>query len=168
MRVPDYMVEAVAYQASYGFIPESIKEKLTPDELDAVMEVANMVREEKKGLVYCGICGKGSFTKRGFFLHLMRVHSDDIKTLLAKVLEELPSIPTDERKRKEIEIEVVDFIPLDEIKELAFMCPGKLELELTTEGGGGGGACSANGVLKVYCNGKLIKKYVARETVEMY
>ncbi len=33
---------------------------------------------DKDGLLYCGICKRGTFTKRGLYLHLLRVHRDEI------------------------------------------------------------------------------------------
>ncbi len=34
------------------------------------------------GALYCGLCKKGPFTKRGLYLHLVRRHRYDIKQLI--------------------------------------------------------------------------------------
>lgn len=34
------------------------------------------------GVLYCGLCRKGPFTKRGLYLHLVRRHRYDIKQLV--------------------------------------------------------------------------------------
>jgi len=34
------------------------------------------------GVLYCGICKKGPFTRRGLYLHLVRRHRYDIKQLI--------------------------------------------------------------------------------------
>lgn len=34
------------------------------------------------GVLYCGLCRKGPFTKRGLYLHLVRRHRYDIKQLI--------------------------------------------------------------------------------------
>lgn len=34
------------------------------------------------GTLYCGLCRKGPFTKRGLYLHLVRRHRYDIKQLI--------------------------------------------------------------------------------------
>ena len=39
------------------------------------------------GLIYCGLCRKGPFTKRGMYLHLIRIHRFEIKTLICDELE---------------------------------------------------------------------------------
>ena len=55
---------------------------------EAAERVAKMLISEKKGLKYCAICAKGPFTKRGLYLHFMRVHKEDVKALLEKELEQ--------------------------------------------------------------------------------
>ncbi len=56
---------------------------LKHDELqEALVRVSARLISEKKGLLRCGLCGKGPFTKRGLYLHLMRVHADEIQELL--------------------------------------------------------------------------------------
>ena len=51
--------------------------------------VAKILVTEKRGLKYCSICAKGPFTKRGLYLHFMRVHKEDVRLLLEKELEQL-------------------------------------------------------------------------------
>ena len=83
------LIEAVALLAArIEDLPEGVSER----ELEVAKRVAELIREERKGLVYCGICTKGSFTKRGFYLHLMRVHKEDIKILLEKELGKLKEV----------------------------------------------------------------------------
>jgi len=50
--------------------------------LNTINKVANWVTEDRNGLLWCRLCRKGSFTKRGLYLHLVRVHSYEIKTLI--------------------------------------------------------------------------------------
>ncbi|ABU81605.1 hypothetical protein [Ignicoccus hospitalis] len=82
----DRLADIAIRIASRMRIREELLEGVSQEELEAAKRVAEMVREERKGLVYCAICAKGSFTKRGFYLHLMRVHKDDIKVLLEREL----------------------------------------------------------------------------------
>jgi len=44
--------------------------------------------KSKNGLLYCNLCGKGPFTKRGAYLHLMRMHKYEMKTLILQELRE--------------------------------------------------------------------------------
>jgi len=37
---------------------------------------------EKNQHLRCGLCNKGPFTKRGLYLHLMRVHKEDILKMI--------------------------------------------------------------------------------------
>ncbi len=83
------LVQLVIRKASGMRIDEEMWTKLSEAERKAVENVVELIKVTKKGLIYCGICGKGSFTRRGFYLHLMRVHKEDIQLLLEKELEEL-------------------------------------------------------------------------------
>lgn len=50
------------------------------------MVVATHVSREVNGLIYCNLCSKGPFTKKGMFLHITRVHRDEVKALLEQEL----------------------------------------------------------------------------------
>ena len=82
------LAEIAIRMASKMRIRDELLEEVSERELEAARRVAELIREERRGLVYCGICAKGSFTKRGFYLHLMRVHKEDVKVLLEKELAE--------------------------------------------------------------------------------
>jgi hypothetical protein len=42
----------------------------------------------KNNTMRCGLCGRGPFTKRGLYLHLIRVHRDDILGLIDELIEQ--------------------------------------------------------------------------------
>jgi hypothetical protein len=42
--------------------------------------------EESNNLLYCKICNRGPFTKKGLYLHLLRLHKDEIKAMLEEEL----------------------------------------------------------------------------------
>ena len=44
----------------------------------AIRNVALQLRYYKRGLLYCPLCMRGPFTKNGYYLHLIRVHEDDM------------------------------------------------------------------------------------------
>jgi len=48
----------------------------------AVDSVASVLITTKNEHLRCGICGRGPFTKRGLYLHLIRVHYNDILKLI--------------------------------------------------------------------------------------
>ena len=53
---------------------------------NASQKVAFWLVEQKDSLLYCKLCGKGPFTKKGLYLHLTRLHKDEIKGLLVEEL----------------------------------------------------------------------------------
>ncbi len=73
-------------------IREELLDSLDEEAMKTVEEMAKLLVQEKRGLKYCGLCGKGPFTKKGLYLHLMRVHKDDIKALLEKEMSQAISL----------------------------------------------------------------------------
>lgn len=54
-----------------------------------VNSIGEKLVSEKNSHLRCGLCGKGPFTKRGLFLHLLRVHKADIIEMLDKKYREV-------------------------------------------------------------------------------
>ncbi len=44
------------------------------------------IAKESGGTFWCRLCDKGPFTKRGFYLHLIRVHYGDLQYLVEEEL----------------------------------------------------------------------------------
>ncbi len=55
----------------------------------AVGTVATTIVTEKNGHLRCGLCGKGPFTRRGLYLHLIRIHGNEILSMVEEKYEEL-------------------------------------------------------------------------------
>ena len=53
-----------------------------------VNHVASRLVILKNNHIRCGICGKGPFTKRGLYLHMIRIHVNDILKMIDDALEE--------------------------------------------------------------------------------
>jgi hypothetical protein len=53
----------------------------------AVGLVSSRIIDDRDGHIYCGICGRGPFTKRGFYLHLIRMHGEEIYDMIIKEYE---------------------------------------------------------------------------------
>jgi hypothetical protein len=51
-----------------------------------IMRVANQAVIVRNGLLYCKLCRKGPFTKRGMYLHLVRVHRYELKVMITEEL----------------------------------------------------------------------------------
>jgi len=54
-----------------------------------VNSISEKLVSEKNNHLRCGLCGKGPFTKRGLFLHLLRIHKADIIEMLDKKYREV-------------------------------------------------------------------------------
>ncbi|EZQ10796.1 MULTISPECIES: hypothetical protein [Acidianus] len=65
----DEVVKAV------GFSSKSMAERV-------IDKVSFWLSYENNHLLYCKLCNKGPFTKRGLFLHLTRLHRQEIKAML--------------------------------------------------------------------------------------
>ena len=55
---------------------------LYPVMREVVGKVSTSIVTVKNNLPRCNICGKGPFTRRGLYLHLIRVHRYDIMSML--------------------------------------------------------------------------------------
>jgi len=49
---------------------------------EAVVNVALRVAEPRDRVLYCSLCGRGPYTRRGLYLHLKRVHPHEILELV--------------------------------------------------------------------------------------
>ena len=75
------IVEGVALIASKISEPESFNTPLLAKHyLLAVREVGLRLRTGEP--IYCVLCGRGPFTRKGYYLHLKRIHSEDILDLV--------------------------------------------------------------------------------------
>lgn len=62
----------------------------------AVDRIVDNLVTERGNHLRCGLCGKGPFTKRGLFLHLIRVHRSDIIEMVEKKYREVYEESLDE------------------------------------------------------------------------
>jgi len=53
-----------------------------------VDSISSKLITEKNNHLRCGLCGKGPFTKRGLYLHMMRIHFNDILGLVDEKIKE--------------------------------------------------------------------------------
>ncbi|MCY0859131.1 MAG: hypothetical protein OWQ54_01740 [Sulfolobaceae archaeon] len=52
--------------------------------LKVIDRVAFWLSQEENNILYCRLCNKGPFTKKGLYLHLLRLHRDEIKYMLSE------------------------------------------------------------------------------------
>ena len=90
--VVDKLVEYVARRASGLSTRHSLESIVGPSTAsmikDRVERIALFIAKQRNGALWCRLCGKGPFTKRGFYLHLIRVHPLDIRYMLEDELHE--------------------------------------------------------------------------------
>ncbi|MCE4612722.1 MAG: hypothetical protein F7C07_02675 [Desulfurococcales archaeon] len=48
----------------------------------AVRNIGMQLRSVREGLLFCALCKRGPFTKKGYFLHLTRIHYSEILQLV--------------------------------------------------------------------------------------
>jgi len=82
----------VAIRMAVGFKVRNFKLKTTPSSFESVIGKAleSTSRQLSKlicGELYCGLCGKGPFSRKGLYLHLLRVHRYEVKSLIAEELQ---------------------------------------------------------------------------------
>ncbi|ALU12088.1 hypothetical protein EYM_00045 [Ignicoccus islandicus DSM 13165] len=99
----DLLVEYTIRLATHMRIRDELN-NLDYAQKEVAEKVAKLIVSEKRGLKYCSICAKGPYTKRGLYLHFMRVHKDDVKALLLQELEMLPRNEESETVKNSIEV----------------------------------------------------------------
>jgi len=77
--------KALSLPYSLDGVPASLREA-AEQALETI--AAELTVTDEKGILRCGICGKGPFTRKGLYLHLRRIHIDAIEDYVGKVFEE--------------------------------------------------------------------------------
>jgi len=84
------IVELIA-RAAAG-LKYDVKEYIASESIAAILdslisELTKTIVEENEGVIRCGLCGRGPFTRKGLYLHLKRVHARQIEELVLLELE---------------------------------------------------------------------------------
>jgi len=82
----------VAIRMAVGFKLRNFKLKTTPSSFENVIgkaleRTSRHLSRVVSGELRCGLCGKGPFTKKGLYLHLLRIHRYEVKSLIAEELQ---------------------------------------------------------------------------------
>lgn len=81
-RVPVKLVEGVAKIASRLSEPEDLDIPVAPRLAVAAAKNVGIQLRPPEDSIYCVICRRGPFTKRGYYLHLVRVHGSLIRQMI--------------------------------------------------------------------------------------
>lgn len=57
--------------------------------VDRSMEKIALTLVKRNGGLWCNLCNKGPFTKRGLYLHLIRVHVKDIEFMVREEIKRI-------------------------------------------------------------------------------
>ncbi len=85
-----YHVAEVVIRGAIGFDYKSAMSFLPPSIHNIVINLIDTLRpqliRETPPTLYCGLCGRGPFTRKGLYLHLKRVHIDLVSQLVREEL----------------------------------------------------------------------------------
>ncbi|MCX8184442.1 MAG: hypothetical protein RMI56_06160 [Sulfolobales archaeon] len=86
----------VVIRVAVGFKIRNFRLKTTSPLFEEV--VSKAIKHSSKYIVrtsdnqlYCNICGKGPYTRKGMYLHFLRMHKYEIKNIIREELRELES-----------------------------------------------------------------------------
>ncbi|MEM0065957.1 MAG: hypothetical protein QXT76_04900 [Sulfolobales archaeon] len=86
----------VVIRVAVGFKVRNFKLKATSSSFEEAVSKAieysskHIVRVINKQF-YCNLCGKGPYTRKGMYLHLLRMHKYEIKNMVREELKEIES-----------------------------------------------------------------------------
>lgn len=89
------LIEYVARKASFLSQKYELKDLVSPSiapMMDKAIDKIVLIIAKRNGGLWCNLCEKGPFTKRGFYLHLIRVHLKDIEFMVKDEMRKLLEI----------------------------------------------------------------------------
>ena len=85
-KIPEYVARLAS---GLNEIEEFDSPVLAWHTVEAIKRVALRLRNFREGVIYCPLCGRGPFTKKGYYLHLIRVHNNEILSLVTEESERI-------------------------------------------------------------------------------
>lgn len=86
------LIEYVARKAALLSQRYELKDLISPSVapmMDRAIDKIVITIARRNGGLWCNLCEKGPFTKRGFYLHLVRVHLKDIESMVREEMKKL-------------------------------------------------------------------------------
>lgn len=90
-KLVEYVARRAALLNQRYELRELVSPSLSPMMDKAVDKIILSIVRRNEGL-WCNLCDKGPFTKRGLYLHLIRVHQKDIEFMVKEELNKLLEI----------------------------------------------------------------------------
>jgi hypothetical protein len=85
-KIPEYVAKLASGLEDIDKFDSPVLAKHT---VEAIKRVALRLHNVREGVIYCPLCGKGPFTKKGYYLHLIRIHNDEILNLVIEESEKI-------------------------------------------------------------------------------
>lgn len=90
-KLTEYVARKAALLSQRYELRDLISPSIAPM-MDKAIDKIVLIVARRNGGLWCNLCEKGPFTKRGFYLHLIRVHLKDIEGMVKEELNKLLEI----------------------------------------------------------------------------
>jgi len=87
-KIPEYVARLASGLSELETFESPVLARHT---VEAIKRVALRLYGEVGGVIYCALCGRGPLTRKGYYLHLTRVHGEDIHRLVNREIERISS-----------------------------------------------------------------------------
>ncbi|MDK6028459.1 hypothetical protein QPL79_03700 [Ignisphaera sp. 4213-co] len=87
-KIVEYVARKAASLTQKYDLDDLVSPSIVPMFEKSVEKMASALVKRGSGL-RCNLCDKGPFTKRGMYLHLIRVHAKDIEIMVQEELRKL-------------------------------------------------------------------------------
>lgn len=87
-KLTEYVARKAAFLNQKYELRDLVAPSIAPM-MDRVIDKITITIVRRNGGLWCNLCEKGPFTKRGLYLHLIRVHMKDIEYMIKDELKKL-------------------------------------------------------------------------------
>lgn len=88
-RLVEYLARKASTMAQRYRLEDLVSPSIAPLLDRSLDKLCFSIIREKNGALWCRLCDRGPFTKRGFYLHLIRVHADDLEFMIEEEMKKL-------------------------------------------------------------------------------
>ncbi len=88
-RLAEYLARKASSMTQRYTLEDLVGSNLAPLIERSMEKLCAMVIKSRNGALWCRLCDRGPFTRRGFYLHLIRVHMKDLEYMVEEELKRL-------------------------------------------------------------------------------
>jgi len=85
-RLVEYLARKASMIGQKRSLEDTVGPAIAPMLEKSFEKIALSIARDNGGTFWCRLCDRGPFTKRGFYLHLIRVHYRDLEYLVEEEL----------------------------------------------------------------------------------